>query len=102
MGDVVVETAFHLDENTPGQSRAMTEDEILDFRRQWGKLWIPISDEAMQHKIRNSKEVIPASPSVSEIGGSRVEGSKMGGSRMKNTGESKMIASGLPMKLPGQ
>ena len=93
--DVMVDTTFHMDANRSGQCRAMNEDEILDFRRQWGKLWILICNETMNYNLRNSTFPVfnivlyPRSwypderyPSVAELGGSKMEGLRTGCSRM--------------------
>ena len=96
--DVIVDTTFYLGDNRFGQSRAMSEDEINQFRRDWGKLWIPVRDDEMEYKVKNSKEVVPPSPAFAEqmggieMGGSRMDGSRMAGSRMDGSrmGGSKM------------
>ena len=112
--DVIVDTSCGVGVNYLANSRTMSEEEIMQFRRDWGKLWIPVSDEEMEHKVRNAKEVIPLSPAYqqrigasklegsringSRIGGSKMIGSRVNGSKIDHSKTSNMLTSGMPMK----
>ena len=46
-------------------TRPMDEDEVLQFRKGWGLLWIPVSDEEIEYKVQHSKEYVPIIPNNS-------------------------------------
>jgi len=58
--DVLIDTAFYT--NNMKHARPMDEDEVLQFRKEWGLLWIPVSDEEIEYRVQHSKEYVPILP----------------------------------------
>merc|ERR1711974_213752 len=46
---VMVDTAVYEGKEDFQRSRPMNDDEILQFRREWGMLWMPVTDEEIEY-----------------------------------------------------
>merc|ERR1712224_523 len=55
--DTLTDTAFYT--NNMNHARPMDKDEVLQFLKEWGLLWNPVSDEEIEYNVQHSKEYVP-------------------------------------------